>query len=63
MRSAFAGSHPALNFLFFASVVAFGMLFFHPAMLGISFAAALSYSIRPQNGIDPYESRPDEVSV
>ena len=45
MRSAFAGSHPALNFLFFASVVAFGMLFFHPALLGISFAAALSYSI------------------
>lgn len=46
MRSAFAGSHPALNFLFFASVVAFGMLFFHPALLGISFVAALSYSIR-----------------
>ena len=46
MRSAFAGSHPALNLLFFASVVVFGMIFFHPALLGISFAAALAYSIR-----------------
>ncbi|MBQ7542202.1 MAG: energy-coupling factor transporter transmembrane protein EcfT [Clostridia bacterium] len=46
MRSAFAGSHPALNFLFFASVVAFGMVFFHPVFLGISFAAAFAYGVR-----------------
>ncbi len=46
MRSAFAKSHPALNFLFFGSVIAFGMVFFHPAFLGISFVAALLYSIR-----------------
>ncbi len=46
MRSAFSKSHPALSFLFFASVVAFGMVFFHPVFLGISFVAALAYSIR-----------------
>ena len=46
MRSAFAKSHPALNFLFFGSVVAFGMVFFHPVFLGVSFVAALAYSVR-----------------
>ena len=46
MRSAFANSHPALNFLFFGSVVAFGMVFFHPVFLGVSFVAALLYSVR-----------------
>lgn len=46
MRSAFAKSHPVLNFLFFASVVAFGMVFFHPVFLCVSFVAALLYSVR-----------------
>ena len=46
MRSAFAKSHPVLNFLFFGSVVAFGMVFFHPVFLGVSFVAALAYSVR-----------------
>ena len=46
MRSAFSKSHPVLNFLFFGSVVAFGMVFFHPVFLGISFVAALAYSVR-----------------
>ena len=46
MRSAFTKSHPVLNFLFFGSVVAFGMVFFHPVFLGVSFVAALAYSVR-----------------
>ena len=46
MRSAFIKSHPVLNFLFFGSVVAFGMVFFHPVFLGVSFVAALAYSVR-----------------
>lgn len=46
MRSAFSKSHPVLNFLFFGSVVAFGMVFFHPVFLGISFVASLAYSVR-----------------
>ena len=46
MRSAFAGCHPVLNLLFFASVVSFGMVFFHPVFLGVSFVAALAYSVR-----------------
>lgn len=46
MRSAFTKSHPVLNFLFFGSVVAFGMVFFHPVFLCVSFVAALAYSVR-----------------
>lgn len=45
MQTAFQKCHPAVNMLFFLSVLLFGMLFNHPVLLGISFLSALSYSL------------------
>lgn len=50
MRHAFASMHPLINFIFFASVLTFGMIFMHPACLLISFFGAFSYGLR-LNGI------------
>lgn len=44
MKHAFSTMHPIINFIFFAAVIAFGMIFMHPVFLGISFTAALSYA-------------------
>ncbi len=43
-RNAFSDYHPAINFLYFALVLLFGMCFMHPACLAISFFSALLYS-------------------
>lgn len=45
----FERCHPAVNFLFFAAVIAGTVLFQHPAFLAISFLCACAYSIR-RNG-------------
>lgn len=45
-RDAFSGYHPAVNFLYFALVLIFSMVFMHPVSLCISLAAALAYAIR-----------------
>jgi len=42
---AFAGYHPVVNFLYFALILSFSMIFMHPVCLLISFIAALIYSI------------------
>ncbi|MDR3239079.1 MAG: energy-coupling factor transporter transmembrane protein EcfT [Clostridiales bacterium] len=44
MRDAFAGYHPIVNFLYFAFVLAFSMVFTHPACLAVSLLCALTYS-------------------
>mgnify|MGYP000941587519 CR=1 FL=1 len=44
-RDAFSGFHPAVNFIYFALVLAFSMTFMHPACLGVSLACALAYNI------------------
>ena len=44
-REAFSGFHPAVNFIYFALVLAFSMTFMHPACLGVSLACALAYNI------------------
>lgn len=46
METGFKGYHPAVNLIFFASVVVFAMLFKHPITLAVCFAAALVYYIR-----------------
>ena len=45
MRRAFHGCHPAVNVLFFFVVLLFGMLFYHPVLLGIAFACAFACSV------------------
>lgn len=42
---AFAGYHPVVNFLYFALILSFSMIFMHPVCLLISFMTALIYSI------------------
>ena len=42
---AFAGYHPAVNFLYFAFVLIASMFFMHPVCLGISLCCAFLYSI------------------
>ena len=42
----FEQSHPAVNFIFFASVIAAAILFRHPVYVGIGFLCAAAYSIR-----------------
>lgn len=45
MQTAFQNSHPAVNFLFFVSVIVYGMVFFHPVLLGIAFVSSFAYSL------------------
>lgn len=45
----FERCHPAVNFLFFAAVIAGAVIFQHPVFLAISFLCAAAYSIR-RNG-------------
>ncbi|QAY66865.1 energy-coupling factor transporter transmembrane component T [Paenibacillus protaetiae] len=44
-RDSFSSFHPAVNFVYFAAVLAFAMLFMHPVLQIISFCSAASYSI------------------
>lgn len=43
---AFSDCHPAVNFLYFAAVILVSMFLSHPVYLILSFAGALSYSVR-----------------
>ena len=43
MRDAFSGYHPAVNFIFFLSVLGFGVVILHPAFLITGIVGALSY--------------------
>ncbi|MBQ1415071.1 MAG: energy-coupling factor transporter transmembrane protein EcfT, partial [Lachnospiraceae bacterium] len=42
--------HPAINFIFFASVIAGTVCFNHPAFLAISWVCAFLYSVK-RNGV------------
>lgn len=44
--NAFAGYHPLVNFLWFALVLVYAMIFRHPICLGLSLVCAFAYSIR-----------------
>ena len=44
-QDAFSSFHPAVNFLYFASVLLFGMWFMHPVCLGVSLVCAAAYNI------------------
>ena len=46
MRDTFSDCHPAVNFLYFALVLAFSMTLMHPACLLISLAGACCYVTR-----------------
>lgn len=46
MRDAFSHRHPAVNLMFFAASAIFAMMFDHPVFIGISFSAALAYSVK-----------------
>ena len=43
MRDTFSDCHPAVNFLYFALVLAFSMCLMHPACLVISLTGACCY--------------------
>ena len=40
----FASYHPSVNFLYFASVLLFGMWFMHPVCLAVSVVCAVAYN-------------------
>lgn len=42
----FESCHPAVNFLFFAAVLAAGAGFTHPVFLGVAYLCAFAYSVR-----------------
>lgn len=44
-RDAFDRCHPAINFLYFALVLVFTMVFLHPVSLGVSLGTALAYGV------------------
>ena len=44
-KDTFSSYHPIVNFLYFGFVLAFSMIFMHPACLGISLTCAIIYSI------------------
>lgn len=46
----FEKCHPAVNFLYFATVIAAMILFQHPIFLAISLACAFAYSVRRNRG-------------
>ena len=41
----FESCHPAVNFLFFAAVLAAGAGFTHPVFLGLGYGCAFAYSV------------------
>lgn len=45
MEDSFSGFHPVVNFIYFACVFAFSMVFIHPVCLGLSLCCAFIYSI------------------
>lgn len=45
MRSAFAGCHPAINFLWLCSVILLTMFLLHPAFLAVSAAGSAVYAL------------------
>ncbi|MBP3319345.1 MAG: energy-coupling factor transporter transmembrane protein EcfT [Ruminiclostridium sp.] len=49
-RDAFSGCHPAINFLYFALVLVFTMVFLHPVSLAVSLGTALAYAFRLKGG-------------
>ncbi len=46
MNVGFKGCHPAVNMLFYISVLVFGMMFSHPVCLAVSLAASLAYYLK-----------------
>ena len=42
----FDGYHPAINLIYFASVIAAAILFRHPAFLAIAFVSSFAYSVK-----------------
>lgn len=44
-QDAFADCHPIVNFIYFVSVIAFGMMSLHPVCLMIAFMGAFAYSV------------------
>lgn len=44
-KDTFSSYHPSVIFLYFGLVIIFSMIFMHPVCLGISLAAAISYSV------------------
>lgn len=45
MRDVFAGYHPLVNFLWFAAVLTFTMIFTHPVMLTVALVCAVCYTL------------------
>lgn len=45
MNDAFAGYHPLVNFVWFAAVLTYTMLFMHPVMLAVALVCAVGYSL------------------
>ncbi|MGO4549178.1 energy-coupling factor transporter transmembrane component T [Paenibacillus sp. 2TAB23] len=45
MKDRFSSFHPIVNFVYFAAVLLFGMVFMHPILQAASLASALLYSI------------------
>lgn len=45
MKNYFGGLHPAINFIYFASVILFTMFFMHPVLLAISLLCGFAYSV------------------
>ena len=45
MNRGFKAYHPAVNLLFFAGVVVFGILFLHPYCIAVSFLSAAGYNV------------------
>ena len=44
-RDVFGTYNPIINFIYFAGVIIFGVIFLHPAMVGISLCGALIYAV------------------
>ena len=45
MSDAFSRYHPVVNFLYFALVLAFSMIFMHPVCLAVSLLCSVAYSV------------------
>ena len=45
LNRAFSAFHPSVNFVFFAIILAFTMLFMHPIFLGLTLTSALIFSL------------------
>ena len=45
MKDTFSTYHPAINFIYYMSVILFSMIFMHPVFLAISFVCSLIYSV------------------